>query len=213
MARPSQDPQIRINEILETAEPLFYSKGYHETAISDIVNKMGVAHGTIYYYFKSKEEILEALINRHFSALMSEVMRSVHSNQMNPSDKFNIVIQTLFKGIHRQDGLLFEFLYNERAIHFIDKLARQGKQLINPLLLQIMEEGQEQQCFHIRHLQAAANMVDGMIDSLIEVIYEKSSEELLACQFKLAEDLMEYALGAKKGTVHILCKNAKFTVT
>ena len=52
MARPSKDPQIRINEILDATEPLFYAKGYYETAISDIAEKMGVAHGMIYYYLK-----------------------------------------------------------------------------------------------------------------------------------------------------------------
>ena len=37
MARPPQDPQIRINEILDAAEALFYERGYQPTLISDIV--------------------------------------------------------------------------------------------------------------------------------------------------------------------------------
>ena len=73
MARPPQDPQVRITEILNAAEPLFYSKGYHETAISDIAQKMGVAYGVVYYYFKSKEELLEALINRELSDFISKI--------------------------------------------------------------------------------------------------------------------------------------------
>ena len=67
MARPAQDPQIRINEILDAAETLFYERGYQPTMISDIVRKIGVAQGTFYYYFTSKEEIVVALINRHLS--------------------------------------------------------------------------------------------------------------------------------------------------
>ncbi|HAK72354.1 MAG TPA: TetR/AcrR family transcriptional regulator, partial [Sporomusaceae bacterium] len=64
MARTPQDPQIRITEILDTAEQLFSDKGYRGTTISDIAKTMGTAQGMLYYYFKSKEEILEALINR-----------------------------------------------------------------------------------------------------------------------------------------------------
>lgn len=54
MARPPQDPQVRITEILNAAEPLFCPKGYHETAISDIAQKMGVAYGVVYYYLNLK---------------------------------------------------------------------------------------------------------------------------------------------------------------
>ncbi len=43
MARPPRDPQIRINEILDVAEALFYKRGYRTTMISDIVKKIGVA--------------------------------------------------------------------------------------------------------------------------------------------------------------------------
>jgi AcrR family transcriptional regulator len=39
MARPTQDPQIRINAILDAAETLLYVRGYHQMMISDIVKK------------------------------------------------------------------------------------------------------------------------------------------------------------------------------
>lgn len=41
MSRPAQDPQIRMNEILDAADKLFFSKGYNATTISDIL-KIGV---------------------------------------------------------------------------------------------------------------------------------------------------------------------------
>ena len=59
--RPPKDPQIRINEILNAAEYLFLSKGYKETTIHDIATRMGVAQGTMYYYFKSKDDVLKLI--------------------------------------------------------------------------------------------------------------------------------------------------------
>lgn len=204
IARPPQDPLIRRNEILNTAEPLFYVQGYHETAISDIVKKMGVAQGTLYYYFKSKDEILEALISRHLSKFISEVTPMIYSDGIAPPCKIEFVIQTLLRTTQYKEGLLFEFLYDDRTLHIMDKLSRQGKQLLGPLLLKIIEEGRQKNCFHVLHPSATMNLVLAIIQSLIDAIYEKSSDYLLNFQFKLAEDLIERALGAQSGTIHIV---------
>lgn len=204
MARPPQDPQIRIAEILDTAEPLFYAKGYHETAISDIVKKMGVAQGTLYYYFKSKDEILEALINRHMSTFTSEIKPIIYSDSMAPPHKIASVIQAIFRTIQYKDGLLFDFLHADRALHLANKLSRQGKQLVAPWLLKIIEEGKQQNYFHVCHPQAAMSLVLSIIFCLIDAIYEKSPHDLLTCQFKLAETLIADALGMQEGAIHIL---------
>ena len=45
MARITKDPVVRRNEIIDAAEELFYSVGYDETSVSDIVKSIGVAQG------------------------------------------------------------------------------------------------------------------------------------------------------------------------
>ena len=133
MARPPQAPQIRINEILDTAEPLFYAKGYYETATSEIAKKLGVAEGTLYYYFKSKEEILEALINRHISAFISEVEPMVYSDNIVPSVKFSLIMQAIFRTVQHQEGkVLFGYLYNDKTLHLMEKIYRSGKPITVP---------------------------------------------------------------------------------
>ena len=82
MVRITKDPQVRMTEILDAAEELFYVRGYHETAVSDIVKSNGVAQGTFYYYFKSKEEVLEALINRQISKFIFELEKVVSADGM-----------------------------------------------------------------------------------------------------------------------------------
>ncbi|WP_094607695.1 HTH-type transcriptional regulator BetI [Sporomusa silvacetica DSM 10669] len=203
MARPQQDPQLRITEIIDAAETLFYSKGYHETAISDIVKKMGVAQGTFYYYFKSKDDLLDALINRHLSTLISAIIPVINSNNIIPPKKIESTLQDIFCNIHYKNELLFYFLYNDRTLHLLDKIYRQTKQLLSPLLLKIIDEGNQQNYFHVSQPLPAINLILSIIQSLLDAIYEKSSTELLLCQFKLAVDLIEKALGAQEGTIHI----------
>lgn len=207
MARPPQDPQIRINEILNAAEPLFYSKGYQETAISDIAKKMGVAYGVIYYYFKSKEELLEALISRELSDFTAKIKIMANSHDIPVRDKLQLVINTLFQSLRRDDGLLFEFLHNDRSIHFIDKLSRQGNKLLSPLLLEIIEEGNRNHYLNTPYPQSVINIILSILDSLIEAIYERVPSEPLRYHLQLAEELIETALGADKGTLHIALSN------
>lgn len=207
MARPPQDPQIRITEILNAAEPLFYAKGYHETAISDIAKKMGVAQGTIYYYFASKEELLEALINRELSDLTARIKMTVQASNASPAGKMQIVIQTLLQSLQREEGLVFEYLHNEQAIHFLDRLSRQGKQLLAPTLLAIIEAGNQEKCFRTPQPRVVVNIIDAILDSLITAIYENLPAEQLQCQFKLSEDLIAYALGAAEGSLQFTLDN------
>jgi TetR/AcrR family transcriptional regulator, transcriptional repressor for nem operon len=62
-------------EIVDRAKALFYERGYDGTTFSDIVEAVGVYRGNINYYFKTKDDILQAVIERHleeFGALMAE---------------------------------------------------------------------------------------------------------------------------------------------
>ena len=61
----------RKNEILDAAAELFAAKGYDETSTGDILDRVGIARGTLYYHFKSKEDILDALIERINAALIA----------------------------------------------------------------------------------------------------------------------------------------------
>jgi AcrR family transcriptional regulator len=101
-----QDPNIRIDEILDAAEPLFFTKGYKKTTITDITSKMGVAKGMIYYYFRSKEEILEAIINRQTQVLLIHIKEIVSSQEKNPVQKFECIVASMFRTIQYRDGVL-----------------------------------------------------------------------------------------------------------
>ena len=57
MTRIVKAPDVRRSELIACAQRLFYSMGYENTSVSDIVNEVGVAKGTFYYYFKSKQAI------------------------------------------------------------------------------------------------------------------------------------------------------------
>lgn len=56
-------PTEREAEILDVATRLFYEKGYSETSIQDIANRLGILKGSLYHYIQSKEDLLVAVID------------------------------------------------------------------------------------------------------------------------------------------------------
>lgn len=62
----------RKNEILDVAERLFGTKGFDGTSTADILNEVGIARGTLYYHFKSKEDILDAMTQRMTGVLVAK---------------------------------------------------------------------------------------------------------------------------------------------
>ena len=60
----NKDPNIRKNEILDVAQKLLLTKGYAKTTVNDILNVDGLSKGLFYHYFKSKEQVMDAIIQR-----------------------------------------------------------------------------------------------------------------------------------------------------
>jgi TetR/AcrR family transcriptional regulator, fatty acid metabolism regulator protein len=65
----------RRGELLEAAVQVFARKGFHASRVSDIATEAGVAHGLLYHYFRSKEEVLETIFRETWAALVAETHR------------------------------------------------------------------------------------------------------------------------------------------
>jgi len=65
----------RRAELLEAAVRVFAAKGFHASRVGDIANEAGVAHGLLYHYFRSKEEVLETIFRETWSSLVRETER------------------------------------------------------------------------------------------------------------------------------------------
>ncbi len=58
------DKETRREQVIDAAITVFAAKGYRVASISDIISEAGVARGTFYLYFKSKEEVFNAALDR-----------------------------------------------------------------------------------------------------------------------------------------------------
>lgn len=70
----------RRRELLDAAAVVFARKGFHQSRVGDIAEKAGVAHGLLYHYFRSKEEVLETIFRETWGLLVVETERIEQSD-------------------------------------------------------------------------------------------------------------------------------------
>src|SRR5208337_5178073 len=92
MGRKSKDPEIRRMELILAAESLFKEKGFEDTAVSDITDKVGVSHGAFFYYFESKNEILKAVIHYYVSLDKELIAKFVNDDSMSAVKKIQAIL-------------------------------------------------------------------------------------------------------------------------
>lgn len=91
--------------IVEAADQLFYTRGYHQTSFRDISDATDIPRGNFYYYFKTKDEILNAVVESRLK-IFGDIMQACEQKSNEP----------------RQRLLCFSNMLSE----FDDKLVRNG---------------------------------------------------------------------------------------
>ena len=76
---PTPAQSLRRRRILDAAVRVFARHGYHGARVGDIATEAGVAHGLLYHYFSSKDEVLETVFRDNFGELL-ERFRAVESS-------------------------------------------------------------------------------------------------------------------------------------
>jgi len=201
MARITKDPQVRIAEIIDAAEMLFNTHGYQETQVSDIVKAVGVAQGTFYYYFKSKEEVVEAIVRRTMDRILAAIVDVCAETDIDAPQKMSKVVQITINSARNHDGLLFEYLFDDCNLHILDKIGRQASELFVRPLKKIIVEGIEQGAFKIIYSEPIAEFILAIIQVVIDSLYNKESPECQAQRLEIAQKLIEVTLESKKGSI------------
>ena len=106
-------------EILDTTLELIAELGFNATPMSLIIKKSNAAAGTIYYYFKNKEDLIHTL----YSELKEEMGKAIIKNietELNYKEKFFLIWKNLFE-FFIQNPKKFEFIENYANSPFVHK--------------------------------------------------------------------------------------------
>lgn len=139
MARITKLPEERKLEIIETALHLFSEKGYENTTIQDIAEKMNVAQGLCYRYFKSKQEIFAASSDLYAKQAVAQMMQSIKDDSR-PTDKFNAIIKTLLAYAIKHSE--FESSFKDEPEISAERVFRMAAH-ISDVVIPVVQQGKE----------------------------------------------------------------------
>ncbi|WP_315506103.1 TetR/AcrR family transcriptional regulator [Oribacterium parvum] len=131
----------RRNEIIETAGKLFEEKGYEQTQVQDIVNEIGVAKGLFYYYFKSKDEVMEELADRYADAIIDAVNKLIDKD-ISTFDKINRIFQIFIDSAEKKSGIFMGILNVKNGITHERIFFNVGKKMV-PLVTELILSGND----------------------------------------------------------------------
>lgn len=126
-------------KILDVSEELFYSKGYSETSMAEIQNEVGIARGTLYYHFNTKENILDEVILRQIDKAFSKLDKISKDNTLSISQRLtksiiymNVSTKEEYspENLHRPENALLHEKTNhlivKKAVPYFSNIVREG---------------------------------------------------------------------------------------
>lgn len=198
--RVVKEADERRNEILDAADELFGQKGFDGTSTNDILEKVGIARGTLYYHFKSKEDIMDALIERYSVRLLGAAREIAEDKSIPVVERIIRVVRAMnLNGGSSQE--IMEHIHKPQNALMHQKIQKVIVHGVPPILTGIIREGIEQGMFNTPYPYECMEMVviyanTVFDDDLVTLTDEERLSRMLAfiCN-------VERLLGAESGSL------------
>ncbi|HID38803.1 MAG TPA: TetR/AcrR family transcriptional regulator [Calditrichaeota bacterium] len=153
--------------IIEAAVRVFAQKGFYNAKVNDVAKEAGVADGTIYLYFKNKDDLLINLFEDKMEHILSRFETSLQ-NIDDPIEKLRTFIHTYFKLIKEDQQLseVFQVELRQSAKFLKDYHNQKFLDYLN-IIAEIIEEGKQRGFFRLTlNKDVIKLMVFGAIDEV-----------------------------------------------
>ena len=141
-----KEAEERKNEILDAADEVFGQKGFDGTSTNDILEKVGIARGTLYYHFKSKEDIMDALIERYNVRILGAAQEIAADKSIPVVERIVRVVMALnLSGGSGKE--IMEHIHKPQNALMHQKIQKVILNGVTPILTGIIRDGIEQGLF------------------------------------------------------------------
>lgn len=202
MAKIVKNPHERRADIIETAKKLFQTKEYERVTIQEIMNTLGIAKGTVYHYFSSKEKLLEAVVEDIINKNIEQMEMRVKKTKGNALKKLKALIETgnisslyanILKGLHCPGN---ETLHTRLLSKTLIKQA--------PLYAQFIKQGCEEGIFKTNTPLESAEFILSATQFLLDRGFYPWQEEDLNRRIRSLPNLITQQLQAPEHSFDFL---------
>jgi TetR/AcrR family fatty acid metabolism transcriptional regulator len=145
--KSEQGHALRRQQILDAAVIEIAQHGYYQTTIAMIARRAGVADGTIYLYFRSKQEILISIFDRAVGRFIEEGQRQLRSEQ-GAEAKLRRIMELHLSLVGKDRDLAVIFQVELRhSLHFLNLFSRRRIREYLEIIAEVVREGQAEGSF------------------------------------------------------------------
>lgn len=166
----------RKGEILDVAEQLFAEKGFDNASTNDIIKKIGIARGTLYHHFKSKEEILDAIVERMMNDCIARARAIIKDKTIPIFERLtgSMIVLNINSGVGAE---VLEQMHKPQNALLHQKMQEGLLSGVVPLIAELIEEGNKEKIFNTKYPLDAAEMIMIYSSSAFDDLLELSPEE------------------------------------
>ena len=185
----------RKKELLKIAYDMFNTQGYENTRVDEIIEKAQIAKGTYYYYFESKEQMLEEVIDMMIDS-EREMAEQIIKMDIPVPQKIVMIISSMKPTEAEQP--IKNALFQPENVLMHHKVRKKLINVITPILSQVIEEGVNEGIFECENIPERVKMLLIISDATFNE--GKFSEQ----DISVFIDMTEKLLGAENGTMSFI---------
>ncbi len=200
MARTVKTHDERKQELMSIAGDLFLERGFAETMVSDIVTRADVAQGTFYYYFESKEAVLEAILSGYIDALYDRIQTRCNAGSADAKTSLRVMLGSFIECTGSDEARVFRLLRDEQQPVIGERVRKYWNGKLFPLLNAVINQGVSEKTMHVEHLDETLLFFWKVFHIYCEGISRGEGSGTLDIKKQLFEKLANVLLGMENWT-------------
>lgn len=218
MIRISKDYDERKREIIDTSMKLFIEKGYEDTSVNYIIKTIGISKGAFYYYFNTKEELLDAIVLERTGRVMKSILPIVEDDSLNAIEKINSLFSNAVRikaDMKEELQAIYRIFMDPRYMIIRYKLERQNTEKFSPELEKVIQQGIEEKAFRLDDSEGIAELIlklSSVLNDSILKLYKKYNAqppvEIIIRKTTIYQQAMERILAAPEGSIKIFSEDS-----
>ncbi|SDX76560.1 transcriptional regulator, TetR family [Ruegeria halocynthiae] len=161
--RKNMPPKERRDQLLGCAQILFFSKGFEDTTVQDVLDLAGVSKGGFYHHFKSKDELLFGVLDGMAEGVFSQM-------DLVASDETSSALKLLRSFTHLRANYLrehdypgqvefFRVMNQDKNLVLLEQFKRRVRTGAMPVLTRIIQKGRDDGTFNVADVDTAAELI------------------------------------------------------
>lgn len=202
MKRIVKNPTVRKTEIIKAAAKLFLAKEYEKTTLQDVMEHLGIAKGTIYHYFDSKEDLLEAVVIDMVDARLNEIKVKLKDIKGNALQKIEKLVE--LGNMAKEHPELLDQLHRPTNAGMHIRILVETLIKLAPIYEKLIQQGCDEGIFHTEYPRESAELILSAVQFLTDTgIYPWANEDLKR-RGRAFPNLIEQQLKAAPGSFKFL---------